>query len=250
MANQKKTEELAPVTGGYGYLQTVDLAGMMSGELDGMTITFDRVKIPRDGVLFEMPGDDEDTPDVAKEFTGVILYHHLIRGYYKTAYTGGNNPPDCGSLDGHVGVGVPGGNCHECEWAKFGTAQNGFGKACREHRRLYILREGEVFPVLCSIPAGSIDAFNRFAIRQKSKMGSVSEIVTRFSLKKAKSKKGGLDFSQVVFSEDRPLTPEEKTGLLKYAEDVRQLAAAVSLQDRTGTSQGVIVEMDEEDDPF
>ena len=29
-----------------------------------------------------------------------ILYHHPIHSYYKDKFTGGSNPPDCGSMDG------------------------------------------------------------------------------------------------------------------------------------------------------
>ena len=99
----KKQEALTvPKDVGFGYLQNVDLGGL-SEELDGLTVSFDRIKIPSGGgIAFELPGEDEETPDSAKEFSGVILFHHQIRGYYRTAYTGGNNPPDCGSMDGHM----------------------------------------------------------------------------------------------------------------------------------------------------
>ena len=33
-----------------------------------------------------------------KEFSAVILYHHPVLQYYKEKYTGGSNPPDCGSF--------------------------------------------------------------------------------------------------------------------------------------------------------
>ena len=251
MSTKRQSEELTTVTGGFGYLQTVNFGDLLTGELDGLNVSFDRVKIPSGGgIAFELPGEDEETPDSAKEFTGVILFHHQIRGYYKTEYTGGNNPPDCGSMDGHVGVGDPGGNCLECPLAEFGTALNGKGgKACREHRRLYVLQEGEMFPVLYSIPAGSLKAFSAYVVRLLSKCLKTHEVVTRFSLKKAKSG-SGMEYSEAVFSKVRALSPEEKAGLLKYAEDVRGLAAKVSLQsENTGAAPDAGNPVDEED-PF
>ena len=73
-------------------------------------MSFERIKIPSAGsTVFEVPGENPGEPDTVKEFSAVILYHHPLYAYYKTKYTGGNQPPDCGSFDGITGEGDPGG---------------------------------------------------------------------------------------------------------------------------------------------
>ena len=83
-----------------GYLAAaINLGDLFSEEMDGLTPTFDRIKIPAGGgISYEVPGDDPSNPDSVKEFKAVILYHHPIHSYYKEKFTGGNNPPDCGSM--------------------------------------------------------------------------------------------------------------------------------------------------------
>ena len=81
----------------------------MAEELEGLEDGFDRVKIPSGGAtMFELPGDEADEPEMVKEFSAVILHHHPVLQYYKEKYTGGSNPPDCGSFDGVTGEGTPG----------------------------------------------------------------------------------------------------------------------------------------------
>ncbi|MDR1704132.1 MAG: hypothetical protein LBS19_05560 [Clostridiales bacterium] len=108
------------------------MAGMMAEELDGLDTGFERIKIPSAGsTVFEIPGEDPAEPETVREFSAVILYHHPLFAYYKTKYTGGNNPPDCGSFDGVSGEGNSGGICNACPYNKFGTGENG-SKACKQ----------------------------------------------------------------------------------------------------------------------
>ena len=92
MANEIVKKENTALTFG----ASADLGEIFAEELDGLTPSFERIKIPAGGGLaYEVPGDDPESPDSAKEFKAVILYHHPISCYYKEEYTGGNNPPDC-----------------------------------------------------------------------------------------------------------------------------------------------------------
>ena len=120
MANEIAKKENTELT----YNEGIDLASVFAEEMDGLTPTFERIKIPSGGgISFEVPGDDPENPDSVKEFKAVILYHHPINCYYKEEYTGGNNPPDSGSMDGHVGIDAESGevkNCAECPFNKFG----------------------------------------------------------------------------------------------------------------------------------
>ena len=115
--NTKNTTAIATTDQNTGYLtETVNLAELFSEELDGLRPSFERIKIPAGGGLaYEVPGDDPNSPDSAKDFSAVILYHHPINSYYKEKFTGGNNPPDCSSLDGKIGVVAETGECRDCK---------------------------------------------------------------------------------------------------------------------------------------
>ena len=98
-------------------------------EMQGLNVTFDRIKVPSGGGLaFEVPGENPDEPDLQKEFSAVILYHHPILSYYKEKYTGGSEAPDCSSMDGINGVDRESGelkSCKDCPLNQFGTGENG-----------------------------------------------------------------------------------------------------------------------------
>jgi hypothetical protein len=170
-----------------------------------------------------------------KEFRGVILYHHPLFSYYSKGYSGGNDLPDCGSYDGVTGVGNPtgarpaGGNCANCPLNQFGSGING-GKACKNKRRIYILREGELIPVLLTIPNGSMKEFSMYVKRLLAKGRKSSAVVTRFTLKKA-ANAGGVEFSKAQFAVSRPLTDEELPYIAAMAEQVKQFAASVAYED-------------------
>ena len=196
-----------------GYLAAaINLGDLFSEEMDGLTPTFDRIKIPAGGgISYEVPGDDPSNPDSVKEFKAVILYHHPIHSYYKEKFTGGNNPPDCGSMDGKIGVVAETGeckNCGSCPYAKFGSGDNG-GMACKQKRRVYILREGEILPVILTVPTGSLK---------------------EFTLKKVQNSTG-ITFSQVVCSVDRALNPDEQQNINAMSEQVKAFAGHVAITD-------------------
>ena len=226
MANEiVKKEENAVAFGG-----AVNLGEVFAEELDGLTPSFERIKIPAGGGLaYEVPGEDPDSPDSVKEFKAVILYHHPINCYYEEEYTGGNNPPDCGSMDGKVGIEAETGivkSCADCEFNKFGSAKNG-GKACKQKRRIYLLREGEALPTILSLPTGSLGEFSKYVMRLLSKGKKTNGVVTKFTLKKAQNS-GGINYSQAVFAVDRELTAEELKTVIPMSEQVKNMATHVS----------------------
>ena len=221
-----KNTELA-VVNNYTALKDFNLADAIMSEMSGMSISFDRVSVPAAGGLaFELPGELPGETDMAKEFKGVILFHHPMFTYYREGYTGGNNPPDCGSYDGVYGVGDPGGRCDKCPLNQFGSDPSG-GKACKNKRRLYILREGELIPILLTLPVGSMREFGNYIKRLLAKGKRPSGVVTRFSLKKANNA-GGIAYSQAQFAVARVLTPEEIPYINAMAEQVKGFAAGVA----------------------
>ena len=207
--------------------ENFDLRENMAKEMDGLTPAFDHVKMPSGGItLFSVPTDDPENPDMIKEFSAVILYHHPMRAYYKEKYTGGNNPPDCGSFDGVTGQGNPGGLCCDCPYNDFGTGENG-AKACKERRRLYLLREGDVFPILLSLPPGSLKDFGRYLMRCLSRGYGSNMVVTKFSLA-ATTSKNGIVYAKAQFRLERVLNEKEINAIMQMSEQIQDLSRKVN----------------------
>jgi hypothetical protein len=85
-----KNNELVTINENTGFLQLADfnLDEAMASELDGLDMTFERIKIPSAGsTVFEVPGENPGEPDTVKEFSAVILYHHPLYAYYKDKYS-------------------------------------------------------------------------------------------------------------------------------------------------------------------
>ena len=224
-----KKDALIAQDTGFLALANADLGAMMAEELDGLDAGFERIKVPSGGgIMFEVPGEDGD-PEAVKEFSAVILHHHPLHAYYATKYTGGNQPPDCCSFDGVTGEGEPGGPCRKCPLNQFGSGENG-AKACKNRRRIYVLREGEIFPLLLSLPTGSLQEFTRYIKRLLSKGRKSNAVVTRFTLRKA-TNAGGVVYSQAQFAVDCPLSPEEHVLIEKLSEQVKAYARRVGFDE-------------------
>jgi hypothetical protein len=223
----KKKDELAvqeetAITTGFEAYQDADIIEIIQDELDGLDVNFEKIKIPSGGVtVFQVPSGDPDVPETVNEFSAVILYHHRVMIYYKDKYTGGNAPPDCISYDGRTGEGDPGGTCKTCPYNRFGSGENG-AKACKKRSNLYLLREGEVFPKILSLPTGSLKAFTKYIMHvTDTKKRKVNTVVTKFSLK-AVQNSTGLLYSQGQFKVDRDLTPDERKQIGALAEIVEE----------------------------
>lgn len=238
MSNNK---ELTTTGNGFLALADFNMNDSMAEELEGLEGGFDRVKIPAGGATsYELPGDDADESETVKEFSAVILYHHPILQYYREKYTGGSNPPDCGSFDGVTGEGDPGGVCAKCPLNQFGSGENN-AKACKTRRRVFLLREGELFPLILSLPTGSMREFSRYIKRLLSKGKKSNMVVTRFSLKKA-TNSSGIAYSQAQFAIDRPLTSEEQILINKLTEQVKTYSRRVGFDTEEPVEAGPFVD--------
>lgn len=226
MSNQKnESMELTEQNTGFAALANMNtLEDVLGDDCAGLDFQLDRVKLPAGGgTAFELPSDDGEGTDMVKEIRGVIVYSHPAYAYYHDKYAGGNNPPDCGSFDGVIGCGNPGGECVRCPYNQFGSGE-GKSKACKNKRMLYILQEGELFPIVMTLPTGSLMTFTKYVKSQLSKGRKLSEIVTKISLRKAVNA-GGIAFSQAVFGFERVLNPAEREALAPVSEQMRQYAA-------------------------
>ena len=224
-----------------------DMAAAMAEELDGLQLSFPRVKIPSGGGLaFEVPGDDPENPDTEKEIIGVIVDHHPVNAYWADKYAGANNPPDCSSMDGKVGMDQDGNRkpCNSCAMNEWGTAEEGRGKACKNMHRVYILREGEMLPLLLTLPPTSLKNLSDYlGLRVITKGLRSYGVITKVSLKKAQNA-NGINYSQAVFALAGKLSPEQTKAMSEYSQGIRTITRQLAIQadeyEQTGTSDAGI----------
>lgn len=192
-------------------------------DLDGLTLTFDKVSIPSGGgQMWELPGSDNpDEPEYSKEIVGVIVDHHPVNAYFEDDYNGQAQPPACSSMDGKCGIGCPGGSCASCMLNKYGSADDGKGKKCKNLRRIYILRSGEILPILITLPPTSIKNFSDYISKRIVMKGmKACDVVTKMSLTMEKSQTG-IKYSKVQFAISRILNPEEKKIMREFADNIK-----------------------------
>ena len=148
----------------------------------GLEATFLRIKIPSGGqTIFEIPNGDSDNPDYEKTLVGVILHGHPHNAYWEDSDNDESVPPDCFSVDGVCGVGMPGGVCQTCQFNQWKTGPNGKGKACKNMHVIYLLRSGDIAPIQFTLPPTSIKPYSKFfneafRLRRRATYGSVVEI--------------------------------------------------------------------------
>lgn len=191
------------------------------------SISFDTIKIPAGGGLaFELPGDDPDTPEMATEIAGVIVHHHACNSWWEVDYDGSNNPPDCYSADGKIGVVAATGqicNCADCPRNQF--APDGSGKACKNMARIYILRPGDLFPMALNVPPTSLRPWKDYLAKRILLKGKrPGKVLTKFKLCREKNS-GGIAYSKLVLAFGGDLSAADAAAVAKAAEYVKAILA-------------------------
>jgi hypothetical protein len=211
-------------------------------------LLFTRVKMPSGGSpAFEIENpDDPNDPEVVKSIEGVIVAHHATNAYWAQGLeeSGGNTPPDCVSPDGVTGHGDRGvdhstgetddpalpHDCASCWLNQFGSDPSG-GKACKNRRHLYILRSGDLIPLLLPLPATSLKAWRTFAVKSLMARGRHwYSVVTRIGLEPAQSS-SGIKYSRATFSivetdGARELAAEQQRWLENYGKGLLSVVSA------------------------
>ena len=209
-------------------MDTAEEAGEFSAEdlgddVDGMSLGFQRIKIPSGGVQqFEVPSGDPEHPGYEQTLTVVVLHHHESNVYWEDGEEYDENAkPLCSSVDGKTGYGSPGGVCRACALNQYGTAANGSGKACKNMRSLYLLRSGDSMPMMLNLPPTSLRPWKdflsqAFVFRRRASWGSVIEI----GLKKVSN--GKESYSVATFRLVYDLAGEELAKIRSYASQFKE----------------------------
>lgn len=207
-----------------------EIMEIMAENMEGVDFRCERVKIPSGGgIAWEVPNEDGE-PDTVKEITGVIIDHHPANGWWKEEYSGEANPPDCYSMDGITGIGNPGGKCATCPLNQFGSATKGKGKACKNMRRIYILRENEVFPLFITVPPTSLGSFKDYSRRLTNRLRRITGVLTKLTLEKDKND-DGIVYSKVAFSRVGDLPKEQAAAIAGHASVLKPHLRQIGLTD-------------------
>lgn len=202
-----------------------ELKTILAANLGGSGISefdLDRVKVPAaGGRTWQIPGlnGDED----AKAVEGVIVAWREPRTYWQEGIdaSGGGAPPDCSAPDGVHGVGEPGGNCGACPLAQFGSAvkdgRAARGQACQQTRLLFMVRTGDLIPIVVKVPPGSLKPVKLYFLRLASKAIPYYGLTTRLELESDKNK-DGITYSRIAPMAGEELPIEERDRMKAYAE--------------------------------
>lgn len=117
------------------------------------------------------------------------------------------------------------------DWAKlpqtqWGSGKDGAGKAAKEQRVLYILRQGDPLPLVVVIQPGSLKDWQKFVLAMTKAGIPYWRAVVSLGLEKTSSS-GGQPFSKVVPQLAGELTPEQGAVIReKFTEPMKGVAAS------------------------
>jgi hypothetical protein len=233
-----------------------DLAAIMDEMRDMDTLPFGRVQIAAAGAgVFRVtePGDEEAVP--ATEIAAVILHNHKANALWLNKYgTSEDKQPDCMSVDGETGLVRETGECRpcaSCPYNQYGSADGGAGrgKACKNTRRLYLMRHGDVFPMILHLPSTALSAFDKYRTKVMLKKQRLTGIITNIRLKNA-ANKDGIAYSTPVFEAIATLPPEEAARVREYADSFVAAMNGMTVTQTGVTVESGFVDVDDAELPF
>lgn len=182
-----------------------------------------RVKIPAGGATtWEVPDAlAEGGSRAERELRGVIIRRGTRRAFWREAYTGEGNPPDCSSNDGLTGKPGetenpgPGGACAQCPLNEF--PDGGGSKPCKEIRQLFILPHGALLPMVLNVTPGSLQNAKAYFFALMNAGLKPHYVETVLTLTKAQSNTG-IAYAQVTFRKGANLDPQARATIAAYTE--------------------------------
>jgi hypothetical protein len=185
-------------------------AGLSAGD-------FERIKVPAGGgIAWSVQGLDGE--EMIKELSGIIIAWRDTRAYWSLSMeeSDGSMPPDCYSMDARTGTGKPGGDCHKCPLAQFGSDPKGEGQACKLIRQLFLIREDNLLPEIVNLPPSSVKPARQYFLRLASKGVPCYSVITKLALEKTKNGQG-IVYSKAALTSGGRLTPEKAARAKQYA---------------------------------
>lgn len=225
-----------------------ELKDQMDDLEDESGISCRMIKIPAGGKLaYEVQGDEEGEEEYLKEIDGVVIFTHRLNGYWPNAFGTSNNPEDkipvCSSMDGKSGLNTQTGALEECERCPLNAygsdVKGGKGKACKNMRRIYIMRDGNPNFYMLTVPPTSIKEVNKTLNRILAKGIPYTGLLLTFKLAKA-TNANGIDYSTVTIEKKGILPPETAAAAREMRRQIksRYKEMTISLDDYATPEQG------------
>jgi hypothetical protein len=121
-----------------------------------------------------------------------------------------------------TGIGTPGGLCATCPYAQWGSDPKGSGgQACKTIGTLFVMKPGEMLPVVVPVPVASVQPLKKFMLSLSSKNIKYSNAIVSIGLEQAQSKKG-IKYSKLKPRLIAVLPDEAKTQIDRYIKEFRE----------------------------
>lgn len=188
------------------------------------------IKVVKEAQRFLMPDGT-----MVDRVSGIIVFKHSPRRYYRDKKAVKGSQPTCWSFDGtsgnpspegvHIGI-KPNQPCAKCPLNKWGTAtddkgQATRGKACREFRQLYLAESPKDVPARLRLSPAQIGDFDSFMTARVSQ--KIADVFMKVNIGLQMANTGGFDFAQATFSNGPVVTPGE---MMAFATVRNELKAA------------------------
>lgn len=214
-----------PTTEELGEIMT-DLKGVLTRSMLGT------IQIANGGACcfkVKEPGADEATPGV-QAIEGVILASHPTNVMWGRDF-GHREPgelPVCRSMDGVNGTILETGEIRQCASCPHNQFVDG-RKECSNKKQLYIMREGDLVPILFSLPPTALKYFDKYLVRCRLTMRvPMYSVVTRITLRN--ENKNGNEYSVPVFTPIGKLPKEQAFAVAQYAQEFAAAAQRSGIQ--------------------
>jgi hypothetical protein len=231
--NDKSSKEVAVTDGANFAVCTVDPAVLTEVITENVgpdlnIFDLDKLIIPSSGGTFwaisTLQGDK-----MVDHIDGILIYFQDVRGYWATSFEDNpGQPPACSSTDCRQGEGTPGGDCLKCPLAEFGSANKGEGQACTQSRRLFLLTEGSLLPVMIVCPPTSLKNARKYFIKLAGFNVPYHGVITRLKLSKDKNT-GGVEFSKVEFETISPIKEAPHAKIQSYRDMINGALGAIPI---------------------
>lgn len=209
------------------------------GEGDVLSINdLQRIKIPTGGSTVWQVPSITGKPENLEALEGVILYWNRHRAYWeKSMNQGGKSAPDCYSRDGVIGRINPefgaqnrgqGGECARCPLSQFGSAADGRRQACKDQRRVFLLRPGRMLPSVVNLAPTSAAVMKGFLTSLTAENIPYYRCLIKLSLEQDMSA-NNVEYAKVKFGVDNTMSDEDFAAFAPYRDQMLPYLKSVDL---------------------
>lgn len=197
----------------------------------------DKVTVPAGGGIAWMLPTLTGGYESAQDLIGIIVGFRDTRAYWRQGLDEGrgNTPPDCGSENSKDGIGrrwegddpTQVHDCLTCPMAAFGSDE-GRAQACKQVRNLFLLRPGEMIPIIVQLPPTSLKGVRTFMLRLASRNLPHYAVVVRIGLDRQKNA-DGIAYAQATFAAAEQLDETGRGRMKQYVEAFAPIVRATRI---------------------